>query len=294
MTESPLHPPESRRMDRRRVAVPVSTVWTDPAAVRPVDAPAVAASPDLEAWTAAMGEEERLDLHGRVVTQALLGQEAVVEEERAGWARVVLPGQPSSLHDGGYPGWVPAAHLMAWAPAPPGPKVVVAVRATAPVVGGTGLSFGTLLCRARDDGGLRAVTGRAVSLDAADVRLPSGGGDAVAAAAEAFLGLPYLWGGVSGWGVDCSGLAWLCHRRCGRRIPRDAHDQAASGVAVERAELRPGDLVFFARPGQPVHHVGVALGPDEMIHAPGTGAPVERSGIDAPGRGAVVAARRFA
>src|SRR5436190_1859189 len=84
-------------MTELRVVVPVATVWTRPEAVRPVDAPAVAAAPDLAAWTAAMGVPERLDLEDRVVTQALLGEPVTVEETRAGWARVTLRHQPSSL-----------------------------------------------------------------------------------------------------------------------------------------------------------------------------------------------------
>lgn len=94
-----------------RVAVAVTTVWTDPSAVRPVDAPAVAGEPDLAAWTAALGVPERLDLHERVVTQAWRGEPVLVDTVREDWAKVVLPLQPSSLDPRGYPGWVPAAHV---------------------------------------------------------------------------------------------------------------------------------------------------------------------------------------
>lgn len=93
------------------IGVDVTTVWIDPAKVRPVDAPILAAEPDGAAWAAGMDVAARLDLHGRVVTQAPLGEPAIVTGTRDGWAHVVLPRQPSSSDSRGYPGWVPAAHL---------------------------------------------------------------------------------------------------------------------------------------------------------------------------------------
>lgn len=283
------------------MTVPVSTVWEAPDRVRPVDAPAVSELPDPAAWVAGMDHDTRLDLHGRVVTQALLGEEVLVLEERGGWSRVIIIGQPSSLDPRGYPGWVPSPHLAAWAtPSVGRPVVVTALRVlvrgpteagrSAPG-GSLEMSFGTLL--RRDPAGYRAGDGTALEVPAAAVTPPGGAGRAAVAAAETFLGLPYLWGGASAWGVDCSGLAWLCYRCAGRALPRDAHDQAAAGTPVARSEQRPGDLVFFAEPGEPAHHVGIALSPDEMVHAPRTGGTVERAAIDAVHPGKFAGACRY-
>lgn len=82
--------------------------------------------------------------------------------------------------------------------------------------------------------------------------------DALAAdaltAARAFLGTPYLWGGLGRGGIDCSGLVHLSFRAVGVRVPRDAADQAAAAHPLPGPE--PGDLWFFGRPGEPVGHVG--------------------------------------
>ncbi len=102
-------------------------------------------------------------------------------------------------------------------------------------------------------------------------------------AARGFLGVRYLWGGTSAWGVDCSGLVHLCWRSQGVLLPRDAHDQAAS-PRVEPVPLdavRPGDLYFFARPGERIYHVGFVTSPVAadgtrwMLHAPEGGELIE-------------------
>lgn len=116
--------------------------------------------------------------------------------------------------------------------------------------------------------------------------------DDVLRTAREFLGLRYLWGGTSPWGVDCSGLVHLSYRRQGRLVPRDASDQAADPT-LERVSLDavvPGDLYFFARPGERVYHVGFATAPlaadgtRRMLHAPEGGlvedAPMAADRVD--------------
>ena len=81
-------------------------------------------------------------------------------------------------------------------------------------------------------------------------------------AAKGFVGLPYLWAGLSGFGLDCSGLTWLTYRVHGIQTPRDALPQSQGGTPVRRA--RRGDLMFYATDGL-VHHVSEAGRPPELV-----------------------------
>ncbi len=91
---------------------------------------------------------------------------------------------------------------------------------------------------------------------------------AVLAEAFRFLGLPYLWGGTSPAGLDCSGLVHWSHRRAGVVVPRDAGDQAHATVPVPKGQEGPGDLYFFGEGPDDITHVGFVTGIDEMIHSP--------------------------
>ncbi|MGE5335379.1 MAG: C40 family peptidase, partial [Nitrososphaerota archaeon] len=94
--------------------------------------------------------------------------------------------------------------------------------------------------------------------------------DAMLAFGQSLLGVPYVWGGVTARGLDCSGLAQLCCRYAGVTILRDADQQYASiPYVVERGDLRPGDLAFFARDGRIVH-VGIMLDASQVLHADGS------------------------
>jgi hypothetical protein len=280
----------------REVRVPVATLWRSPGSPRDVDEPAVRDHPDVPSWAEAMDAEVRLGLHGRTETQLLMGEPAQVLEERDGWSRVAALCQTSSSHDAGYGGWVRSAHLGmpvavrrgAWAS-------VVTASAPCEVDGTTvDLSFGTLLWVARIDEEHATVhlpEDRRGVVSLAHLRLgherqqPVYGPDDVLAHASLFLGLRYLWGGTSGWGLDCSGLVHLVLRSLGQLLPRDAHDQAdcAAVEPVPLADVRPGDLYFFARPGQRVYHVGFVTSPVEadgtrwMLHAPEGGELIENA-----------------
>jgi cell wall-associated NlpC family hydrolase len=90
--------------------------------------------------------------------------------------------------------------------------------------------------------------------------------------AESFIGVPYLWGGTTALGLDCSGFVQQVYRLNGVALPRDADQQAMLGRKVE--EARAGDLLFFG--AESVTHVALATSASEFIHAPMKDGVVER------------------
>ena len=287
-TPSPTRPTVG---DDAWVSVSVATVWRSPGAPRAVDAPALRNPAAIRTWLFGLSTAGRLGLVGRADTQALLGDRVVVTALSGRYAQVVVPDQPTPLDSRGYPGWVPIVQLTA-SPPPSAATVATVVAPTAwlradSADGGRVVeaSFGTRLpVVGRLDGSVRVGLpgGRVLRVAAATVSVTRPGapalpadGAAVVRTATAFTGLPYLWAGRSGFGFDCSGLTSLVMRVHGVEIPRDAAPQAAAGLAVGGAALRPGDLLFYATPGGEVHHVSVYAGGGQMVHSPSTGRVVE-------------------
>jgi peptidoglycan DL-endopeptidase CwlO len=114
----------------------------------------------------------------------------------------------------------------------------------------------------------------ATTPEGATVAPPSRYGGVVGIAMR-YLGVPYVWGGASPRGFDCSGLVMYVFAQVGVSLPHYTGGQYASGVAVSRDQLQPGDLVFF----NGVSHVGIYIGGGQFIHAPHTGDVVKISSL---------------
>jgi hypothetical protein len=230
-----------------------------------------------------------------LVTQMVLGEEALVLRERGEWLQVQTVG--------GYLGWTHRASLVRRAPveglasfrerlaahvAAPGTWVVTARTPVArqrpspdaPVA--CDLVRGARVILAGEDGGwlqIELPDGLYGWIPRADAlpqerlaeRFPHEGAAIVEHAAE-YLGLPYLWGGTSEKGFDCSGLVQRIYGLHGIRLPRDAEPQSRAGEPVDPGpgwrDVQPGDLAFFVEPpGRRVTHVGILAGGGRMIHA---------------------------
>ncbi|MGB9812354.1 MAG: NlpC/P60 family protein [Thermovenabulum sp.] len=92
--------------------------------------------------------------------------------------------------------------------------------------------------------------------------------ESIIATAKQYLNLPYLWGGTTAYGFDCSGLTQFAFKMNGYNLRRDADMQFEQGIAIkDKKDLKPGDLVFFQTYKEGPSHVGIYIGNNKFIHA---------------------------
>jgi cell wall-associated NlpC family hydrolase len=256
--------------DRATIDVAVATLWKAPNLARAIDRPSLTNPVDLDAWNRNLSTTElRVWLDAHVQTQALYAQTVTVLARSGRWAKVAVSDEPDPQDPHGYPGWLPASQLATGFD-PSGRYVVVVARNGPLLVRGRtlSLSYGTRLPLVK------------WGADFAVVRTPDGEGTlsgveasfhssaaSIVAQAKRFVGLRYLWGGLSNWGFDCSGLVWDVFRVHGLTIPRDADPQFHHGTAVARAQLRAGDLLFWGSADY-ADHVAIYAGNGLMVEAP--------------------------
>jgi cell wall-associated NlpC family hydrolase len=213
------------------------------------------------------------------ISQELMGSVLEIIERQEEW--VLIKGEDS------YEGWVNlgALHLCgadearAWRAAEGGVSAVV-LEATIvdedwePLVAlpwGARVRLEGEVARLPDGRSGRLVGGQWVEEREAAERFPAAGPPVVATARE-WMGVPYVWGGRTRWGADCSGFVQALYRLHGAKLPRDSDQQAEAGERLEFgtgfAELRAGDLVFFhARDSERIVHVAFSLGGSLILHA---------------------------
>lgn len=209
-------------------------------------------------------------LRAEQVSQLVLGETAVVLEREGEWRRVRLTSD-------GYEGWIHRGYF----------EEVEEQEAEQWQADAMGWSMGAVV--RVGDHQLRVPLRARLALDAGAVRLPDGRRgtvvegsvpDATTAAAAArakaperwalehFAGTPYQWGGVTPWGVDCSGLVQTTFSARGLQLPRDSSDQMKCGTAVPLDATRPGDLLFFrGEESGNITHVAFAGEGDTLVHS---------------------------
>ncbi|PRY39385.1 NlpC/P60 family protein [Geodermatophilus tzadiensis] len=119
------------------------------------------------------------------------------------------------------------------------------------------------------------VTGGTVA--AAPAAAPNSAAQTAVDTALAQVGDPYVYGATGPNSFDCSGLTSFAYKAAGVTVPRTSKAQSTFGTAVAKADLKPGDLVFFY---SPVSHVGMYIGNGQMVHASTAGKPVAVVSLD--------------
>ena len=297
----------------QQVNVPVTTLWKEPGKTRKVDAYATAKTPDITKWVAAMGLREKQWLVGKLETQALYGQTVKVLQTKGDWVQAAVIDQQSPKNASGYPGWMLKNHLTTVYPNyATCDTAMVTKRSTALLMDENGkqsfrsISFNTTLpiVRVLNDkvavqtpaDGVKYLDKAMIKMVGADGIMPKPSTKQILDTAKLFDGLTYLWAGTSGFGLDCSGFTYSVYRQHGIDIPRDASVQALNGTLVQKKDLQPGDLMFFAyNKGKGIiHHVGMYAGNGQMIHAPNPKRTVEIIPMTVePYKSEYVSARRY-
>jgi gamma-D-glutamyl-L-lysine dipeptidyl-peptidase len=261
---------------------------------RDIDKDAISNPVHMDAWIKGLTHDDRLELSefDLIQTQVLFGQEVFVFEEINGWAHIHIPDQTTSENSFGYVGWIPMDQLIKheyWNYDLDPIAIVTSKKAflydenVEPIME---LSFQTILPYLKEHNG-KAFVQTPSGIGALNVEnimiyesintIRKGNGNEIVATGEKFVHLPYLWGGMSSYGYDCSGFCYSMYKANGYMIPRDAQDQAKMGMDIAPSEIKSGDLLFFAKDmgkGR-IHHVGIYHGGGRMLHSPKTGKVVE-------------------
>ena len=207
-----------------------------------------------------------------MVNQMLFGEQFIVLEEKGDWIRI-----ESALDS--YPGWITTASTTSLNTAPEIGKIDPLEIVSQPVR----ISYSN-----SPDSSFLILPGSTLpGLDVSNGNFNCGnkayklhssihqdnnpcGHEKLAAFSMLFLNAPYLWGGRSLFGIDCSGFVQLIYKICGIALPRDASQQLEKGKALSfTSEAKAGDLAFFAGPEEDISHVGMILDNSKIIHASG-------------------------
>jgi hypothetical protein len=210
-----------------------------------------------------------------MVSQLLFGERFSIVESSGTWLRI------ETLFDT-YAGWIDSAQYgyVRWDEEKPG---IIAGRELECIrEDGSRMKImpGSELFEVKDDFSGFRVGGENYIMPGMDP-MKFAPADTPAETAMQLLNTPYLWGGRTPMGIDCSGLVQIAFKVCGTALPRDASQQAQKGVTVDFiSDAKPGDVLFFSADNDNISHAGLLLSKETIIHAAGR---VRRDRVDHQG-----------
>ncbi len=272
-------------IERGIVNESATVLWREPGQQREYDCLILKENNEPAAWSDGMNIEMRKWLVGKADTMVLCGETVVILERQGIWVKVLAEKQETALNAYGYPGWVPAVHIVQnnkYLNELINKQNVIVFRKSTYVYSDAQftsklkeVSYMTRLPLLKEQEQfvkIRLPDGTAGYLPRNDVKIADEltfSRIDIINEAKQFLGLRYLWAGTVSYGFDCSGFTMRLYQSQGISISRNAKDQACEGIFINnKMNLQPGDLVFFARNqgrGQ-IQHVGMYIGDDMMIH----------------------------
>jgi len=293
------------------INVPLAIFWSEPGNPLYENISLKAATYPAK-WSKSLDTDNRLWLVDKVNTSAIFGERVVVLDQQDDWYLVAAANQRTQGNAWGQVGWIPAdqicfndSYLKAELNRPAvimfvprgllfrdaylsQPLVSLSYMVSLPLLAESDLVVEVCL-----PNGYTGFISRDEVTRAADLCFSRSN---IVEQAKQFLGLRYIWAGTSAYGFDCSGFTFRLYQSQGVSIPRNSISQSQEGIAVGKASLLPGDLMFFASEGGKgnIHHVSMYSGNGTMIHAPASKSAVKETCIDAePYRLEFWGARRY-
>ncbi|CAI6089431.1 unnamed protein product [Clonostachys chloroleuca] len=244
------------------VNVSVSTIWKDQSKPRAVDAPALSSPVRVQPFLDSMTVDQFKDLSAtsRTEAQVLYGSRVIITETQGDWYKIAAPDQPvpTTKPQIGYPDWVPSSHVST------DDDYYSTLMQTQPFAQVTRPKIAPLFRNAQLSDKIMGI--------AFNARLPL-----ITQLSNAAVTL--LWGGTSGFALDCSGFIHTVYNSHGIVIPRDSGPQAQStlGAKVEALHLNACDLLFYARnttSASTIYHVAMYTGNGTMLEDYSSGVPL--------------------
>ena len=257
----------SKRYDAKRtvnaetqhyaISVPVTNVWRVPNKTRKIDALSVASKPDMAKWTKKLdGCGQKLadwaDRYASFVRRSC----GSIEVKAAIGVYIAVADQFNTDQAKGYEGWVPKSHVKAYTPVENDREIAIVTVKIASMYNEPKLhdkykfidiSYTTILEVVKEErdwlqvqtktDGLKYVRQKDVKVYTDFASIPKPSRQELVDSAKQYIGLPYLWAGVSAYGFDCSGLMYSVYKNHGILIPRDSSVQATHGTSGETERL---------------------------------------------------------